>query len=341
MAVILTMSAALLLLPAASQAAQIFGSRLKGAPDEGVPNASCANTLGVPCTIASFIEPSEPKGDPDSSGAPSDGVITKFRIRAAAETPNEQVTFRLANVTPDAEGKTALATAAGTGPTVTLQQTPPEEAPIQEFAGRLPVKKGQHLAVDATDAKVVDNLSGGHKFSYLFAPPLVEGAGARGSNEFTGELLVQATLEPDADGDGFGDETQDRCPTQKTTQGPCDLTPPAVSGFKVSAGKIAYGLSEPATVSFLLARKMAGHKVTGKCVVQTAKNRSKPHCPFFRAIGAAFAGPGDTGANQLALPGARKLKPGTYRLTMTATDLIGNTTTQTTNFTVKKKKKKK
>jgi len=34
-------------------------------------------------------------------------------------------------------------------------------------------------------------------------------------------LDVSAQLEPDDDGDGFGDETQDQCPTSASTQGPC------------------------------------------------------------------------------------------------------------------------
>ncbi|MGH2992472.1 MAG: hypothetical protein ACRDL1_02920 [Solirubrobacterales bacterium] len=34
-------------------------------------------------------------------------------------------------------------------------------------------------------------------------------------------LNLSAVLEPDADADGFGDETQDECPTDTTTQGPC------------------------------------------------------------------------------------------------------------------------
>jgi hypothetical protein len=40
----------------------------------------------------------------------------------------------------------------------------------------------------------------------------------------TRRVDVSAKLEPDADGDQFGDETQDRCPIQASTQGDCDLT---------------------------------------------------------------------------------------------------------------------
>ena len=36
---------------------------------------------------------------------------------------------------------------------------------------------------------------------------------------------AQAVVEPDADHDGFGDNTQDQCPSNGTTQGPCPVTP--------------------------------------------------------------------------------------------------------------------
>ena len=39
------------------------------------------------------------------------------------------------------------------------------------------------------------------------------------------ELLLQGTVEADADRDGFGDETQDQCPTSSSTHGPCPVTP--------------------------------------------------------------------------------------------------------------------
>ena len=40
---------------------------------------------------------------------------------------------------------------------------------------------------------------------------------------------IAARLEADADHDGFGDETQDQCPTNASTQGACPVTP-ATSG---------------------------------------------------------------------------------------------------------------
>ena len=38
------------------------------------------------------------------------------------------------------------------------------------------------------------------------------------------EILVQGTVETDADHDGYGDDTQDQCPTDASTHGPCPTT---------------------------------------------------------------------------------------------------------------------
>jgi hypothetical protein len=326
----------LLLLPAAGQAATNFGSRLDHEPS----NAGECMTLG-PCTIVSFIHPSDPNGDPYAGGAPVDGVITKFRIRAFPEggSGNATATFRVADIElPNPQDdSSALAASAGTGPTVVIPETGALETPIIEIGGRLPVKKGQHLAVDASPNLWATVNNSGDKFSYVFAGPLVEGAGKRGSNEATGELLVAGTIEPDADGDGFGDETQDQCPTQATTQGPCDTTPPGVSGLKVNGNKVFYKLSEAATVRFKLEKKLKGRKVGKKCVKQTPQNKTKKRCTRFKQI-SSFSGPGKVGNNQVKLP--KKLRPGNYRLTMTATDVAGNVTTKTISFKVAKKKKK-
>ena len=73
----LSVLGALLVLPAAGQAATNFGSRLLNDPTE-----TTCEKYGGTCTMVSFIHPAPPEGDPYSGGAPVDGVITKFRARA-------------------------------------------------------------------------------------------------------------------------------------------------------------------------------------------------------------------------------------------------------------------
>lgn len=327
-----------LLLPAAGHAATTFGSRLNHDPTD-----SGCGMLGA-CTLVSYINPIDPNGDPYSGGAPSDGVITRFRIRAYATGAPAPVTFRVADVSlPDPSNRdSAVAGNAGTGPTATIPvDDDGADVPVTEVAGRVPVRQGQHLAIDNTTVSAI-YASSGSKFTYVFAPPLVDGQGPRGSSAVTEELLVAATIEPDADRDGFGDETQDGCPSQAATHGACGqgtTSPPGtltLRALRVRSGRISYTLSTGATVKLQLAKSVGGRKLNGRCVRPTRANRQRPHCQRFVALGRAFAGPGAKGANDRALPKrhGHRLGAGSYRLTATARDAAGKRVTATTRFTI-------
>lgn len=336
LAAALAAASALLLIPASGHAATTFGSRLRDNP-----NAGCSTT-GTTCSLVSFIHPIDPNGDPYSGGAPVSGVITKFRVRGFGLSAPALATFRIADITRS-DPDHALANATGTGPTVTLPaDTGGGDAPITEAAARLPVRQGQHLGIDGTDIEVV-HATDGSKFTYEFTPPLIDGSPPRDATAVTEELLVQAVIEPDADGDGFGDETQDGCPAQRSTQGACDTAAPSVSGLRVSGGKLAYRLSEAATVSFRLDKITKGRKVRGKCRTQTKKNRRRPSCTLFKTVKRNFNGPGNVGLNKVTLPKlhGRKLGSGKYRLTMTVTDAAGNAATSSKRFQIKAKRKRR
>jgi hypothetical protein len=300
----------LLCAPASGQAAQTFGSLLKHEPANG-PDP-CADTAPGPCTLVGYINPND-NGDPVTSPAPADGVIVRFRLRTSAAEP---VTLRLATVTKS--GDTLLAQAVRTGPTVTTAGT----GAIEEFPARLTAHAGEHLALDAPAAHMVYN-QGGDQFTPLYAPPLVEGQGPRGpSGEPTGELLVQAVIEPDADGDGFGDETQDGCPSQRSTQGACDRKGPRVRSIAVGARRVRYRLSEAASVVFRVQRART-----------TKSGRTR-----FVSMRGKFTDKARAGRNTRSLPRRfrkTRLAPGTYRLVVAATDAAGNRTRATKRFRVR------
>src|SRR5262249_45082054 len=132
------------------------------------------------------------------------------------------VTFRL--VRP--AGSPGQYTGAGTGPTA----TPPIKA-TTSYATRLPTEVGDRVGIDCCNGGLdsffytVPVAEGSHSYWNSLTPPqiLVDGGPARdptGTNHGAA-LALQATVEPDADHDGFGDETQDQCPTDASTQGPC------------------------------------------------------------------------------------------------------------------------
>jgi hypothetical protein len=61
---------------------------------------------------------------------------------------------------------------------------------------------------------------------HLFNPALEDGDSRAPDSALSFVIAVNADLEPDADGDDFGDLTQDACPTNATTQGACPPEPP-------------------------------------------------------------------------------------------------------------------
>ncbi len=215
--------AAVLALPATGNASESFGSLLKNSPANG--SDPCVETVTGPCTLVAWINPND-AGDPVTSPAPADGVIVKFRIRSSAA---ESVTFRLATI--DKQGDVALAQGVGVGPTVTLAGT--EE--IEEFPARVRVHKGDHVALDAPSTHMVYN-QGGDEFTYLYAPPLVDGQGPRGASaDPTGELLVQAVMEPEVD------------------------KAPSIKRLRLAGGSVRLRLSEAATVRIRIDRAKNGH----------------------------------------------------------------------------------
>jgi hypothetical protein len=87
-----------------------------------------------------------------------------------------------------------------------------------------------------------------------------------------------------------------------------------------------FRLSEAARVVFAIERAQPGRRSKGRCVKPKRSNRGKPRCTRFVATG-RFAVAARAGANAKKFSGRigrRALKPGRYRVTMTATDAAGN-----------------
>ncbi|HLM09665.1 MAG TPA: hypothetical protein VK307_08135 [Thermoleophilaceae bacterium] len=194
------------------------------------------------------------------------------------------------------------------------------DTPIREFGARVPVKKGNHLALDGTNVWATVNNSG-DKYTYVYSPPLTAGQGPRGSIDTAGELLVQAVMEPDADGDGFGDETQDGCPGNASATGACpvrDRTKPLMSRLRlrdslfVRGTRVSYKLSEDARVSFRVQ----------KCARPVGKR-----CALWRTLKRGIVKNGKAGRNSLRLRArlaGRELADGRYKLVPRAVDPAGN-----------------
>src|SRR6185503_8128882 len=128
-----------------------------------------------------------------------------------------------------------------------------------------------------------------------------------------------------------------------------DTTAPVVSSFSVTNKRFALGakktaaaakrrrakrgttfrfrLSENAAVRIVVARKLAGRRKGKRCVAPTRKLRRAKRCSRFKTKHTLRRAKGVAGLNRVAYSGrvgTTKLRPGTYRATLTATDAAGN-----------------
>ena len=195
-------------LPATGHAAATVGSDLAAATV--AYDVGCE--VGESCTRMLFSY----DGAPASS--PEDGVVVRWRAYGKG-------TVRLRLVRQ--EGDVWVAGPASGPATFT---TPGEAT----FETRLPIQAGDFLAVDGdTDSHVALGARPGAQTHFWF--PGMQDGDRRGFSYFRDDLepLVSADVEPDADGDGYGDETQDCDPGDAAVYEGCDGetgTPPGDGG---------------------------------------------------------------------------------------------------------------
>jgi hypothetical protein len=122
---------------------------------------------------------------------------------------------------------------------------------VSTFGTRLPVQVGDVLGMLAPQPCLLGGpgvLPAGDEVRFFPSetePP-------KGSTQTTTDvlsgfrILIAANVEPDSDRDGFGDETQDQCPTDATIQGSCPQVPAPPSGN--AAGNPPTCQGRPATL---------------------------------------------------------------------------------------------
>lgn len=197
--------------------------------------------------------------------APSDGVIVRWRIKTdVAGGPYALQTSRPAG------GNARL----GIGASAQVMTTAPG---VSEFPTRLSVKQGDNIGIKWTSANTAIFIAAGSisgATALYFAPALAD-SDTRNANIVNGstEFFVNADLEPDADADGFGDESQDVCPR---VSGPVNGCASSALVFKFSVAKRQSVRKLSATVSLdragsLAARPIATYKANGKRVTVKGK----------------------------------------------------------------------
>jgi hypothetical protein len=174
--------------------------------------ASAATTLGQTfndlgsCSPETYIQTASPPGRP-SYTAPFDGVITQWSYESDS-TPPPTVKLKVAR---DFGGGTLQIVAESAAELIAPSSVNTYQSRISMPAG---TDLGEYIATDCSrdDPAYTD---------YYADPDLGVGTTSSAFSQENFQQDISAVLEPDADHDGFGDQTQDQCPTNGTAQGPC------------------------------------------------------------------------------------------------------------------------
>jgi hypothetical protein len=189
--------------------------------------------------------------------APSAGVITSWSALVVTGTDPGTYAIVLHTLRP------LMGSYIDTGRDAeAISQVQPGPATVLTFPARLRVQAGDTFGVWLFGAEnvsgpaiaVITNSSGGDGFAELLGvEPALNQMFSFSTTTPSARVLISALVEPDADGDGFGDETQDQCPTNAGTQAPCPLAAPAdTTKPKLSVARSALHLSKKGAISFLV-----------------------------------------------------------------------------------------
>jgi hypothetical protein len=233
-------------LPVGASAATTIGQL-----DPGTPSGSCiGNSYWVQNTSAG-----------PSYAVPANGVITSWRHKPNT-APDRQLGLRIFRLV----GGTSY-TLVGSSGVQTLTASP-----VNSFATRIVVKAGDRLGLYVGNPSTGFPDTGGgascafstgagdliHEGPANPEPAVFANVNLPVSYSNIYRLNVTASIEADADGDGYGDETQDGCTTNAATQGACpvkDSTPPRATisskrdSVKDNAVSIAVTSDEIATAT--------------------------------------------------------------------------------------------
>jgi len=164
------------------------------------------------------------------TGAPFAGVLTKVRVQAGASVAATGRVTVMRQTTPWSSGEATFLKVSQQLVNVSVDTS--LAGHISEIPMRVAINAGDVVGLDNIDAnlRIFASYGGGpaDHCAFSFVYPAVGDSTVFGTSTCNQALpMVQGTVEPDADGDGFGDETQDLCPTDASRQTAC-LTPATI-----------------------------------------------------------------------------------------------------------------
>jgi hypothetical protein len=320
----------------------LFGGDLQG--EHATPPAPC-NCLRVQTMLGGV-----------STAAPFDGVVVRWRVLDGGTGTYHA---RILEFDPAGSGGgfTKYKILRSSAPGSVTAPTQPLISQISTFETRLPISAGAYVGLSTPFLTEGFQASAGAATYVQTEDSNTDGIKVVGMTH-SGTVLYDADIEPDADHDGYGDVTQDECPSDASTQGPCPsaLPPsaktPAISHFKAVPAKfrikrggavvssrrrphagttLKLMLSEPATVAFSAERSVP-------CRQARKQEKGCAHWALVHTFRRNLHG----GSSSLPYSGryrragkAHSLRPGSYRMSAVPTSATGKTgATASTRLTV-------
>jgi hypothetical protein len=203
--------------------------------------AASAVTVGSTCGATNsegngtIVSLKNPPGYPLPSAIPSSGIITSWTFSLAKPVPNGIYQEQLKVLAPTGADEFTVAGESELSPVGTG---------ANKFPARIPVRNGELLGsmTFGVSGGMVEQgyifcatADPGDEIALLPGDPLLGATVAATSHLVEVQNPITVTVEPDADGDGFGDETQDKCPTDASTGAACPTPPTPVAPITLSA----------------------------------------------------------------------------------------------------------
>jgi hypothetical protein len=300
-------------------------------------SASAATEVGSNCVTntgaggnLTVVQLAKAPGDALPITAPASGVVTRWKVNSGIEGsfPQQLKVLRQAG-----NAKTFLTVAESAAATVIKGQN--------SFETHIPVQAGDRFGLASVGTSALLWCSTAVAANEMGI--LASNVGVGSTNEFPpapGMVApVSATIEPDADNDGFGDETQDKCPRSAAIQlVPCPLvTLGGIGKPKRGSVQILVSASSQAPVTVFGSVKIPKKGKKGKArqiIIQGGTQSVSPGAviPFNLVF------PPTLKSALTALPRSKSLP---LLVTITATDLAGQPSSTSLKVKLKGQKKSK
>jgi hypothetical protein len=208
----------------------------------GAAPAGAATQVGNACignasdTEATYVALANAPGNPLPATFPSAGVVTRWTFSVVGMLEPGILNQSLKILRPIGPGQFQVA-----GESSGFMQ-----GGLNAIPTRLPVQAGDHIGSSGTVATipgsvvlvVCNTLNPGDVVATAPGNPGVGSPLATSEPEPGIQIPIVATVEPDADNDGFGDETQDQCPQSAASQGICPTVAVDASSVIKKKGKV-------------------------------------------------------------------------------------------------------